>query len=518
MNRKGRTAVKRRSILRVAAAWIFGAALTGPAWGAAVSGKTIATHGIRGIVPACSSCHGTPGGGGENGAFPRLAGLSAPYIQAQLRAFRSGHRQSTIMEGVAEKLNDADIYAIAAYYSGKTAPYPPRPNEKSASLRAGQRLVAYGDDTQGVPACQACHGSTLMGGGPSIPRLSGQWYPYLIRQLDAFRDDRRPGTTLQLMARITRKMTPSEIRDSASYIASLRKGQRVGMPHITRTRWKPRTQSPDKFVPPPESAMPVAGPNGAMIALGEKIFTNTPTYASRYVGNRLSCGSCHLDRGRSPTSAPVWAAVPIFPMYRKKNGKVNTLQMRIQGCFLYSENGKAPPADGRTLIALISYMHWLATGLPTGIKSKAAGYPKLAKPIHGFDRLRGQAVYASHCAICHGGNGQGRMVDGDAVFPPLWGPESFNWGAGMHSVAKAAAFIKYNMPFSDANSLSDQQAWDVAAWVDSNPRPQDPRFDGSINTTERRFHKHHKYDYYGRKVDGLRLGAPGTLKTWRLRH
>lgn len=510
--------MKRRLLLPMATAWILSTVLTGPAWGSAVSGKTIAMHGIPGIVPACSSCHGISGGGGANGAFPRLAGLSALYIRAQLNAFRSRRRPSAIMEGVARKLNNVDIRAIAAYYSGRAAPYPPSPVEISASLRAGQRLVAYGDDAHGVPACQTCHGSALLGGGPLIPRLAGQWDPYLIRQLDAFRDGQRPGTALHLMARITRKMTPSEVRDSARYIASLRKGQRVGMPHHIRTRWKPRAQSPDKFVPPPESAMPVNGPNGAMIALGEKIFMNTPTYASRYVGNRLSCGSCHLDRGRSPTSAPVWAAVPVFPMYRKKNGKVNTLQMRIQGCFIYSENGKAPPPDGRTLIALTSYMHWLATGLPIGVKPKALGYPKLAKPTHGFDRLRGQAVYASHCALCHGGNGQGRMVDGDEVFPPLWGPDSFNWGAGMHSVAKAAAFIKHNMPFSVANSLSDQQAWDVAAWVDSHPRPQDPRFDGSVNMTEQRFHKNHKYDYYGQKVDGLRLGAPGTLKAWELRH
>lgn len=510
--------MERRQLQWIIAAAVFSAALPFPAWGLAVTGKAIAAHGINGVVPACASCHGSSGRGGANGTFPRMAGLSAAYIRVQLEAFRSGHRHNTTMEGVARHLNDADILAIAAYYSHKKAPYPPRPHGNSALIRAGQRLVAFGDHSHGVPACQTCHGGALMGGGPLIPRLSGQWSSYLVRQMDAFRDGQRPGATLHLMTRIARKMTPSEIRDSALYIASLRRHQHVGYPRGVRVRWTPKAQSPDNFTPPPESAMPVNGPNGAMIALGEKIFMNTPRYASRYVGNSLSCSSCHLDRGRNPTSAPVWAAVPVFPKYRKKNAKVNTLQMRIQGCFIYSENGKAPPADGRTLIALTSYMHWLAMGLPTGIKPKASGYPKLAKPKHEFNRLRGRAVYASHCALCHGGNGQGRIVDGEQVFPPLWGSRSFNWGAGMHSVAKAAAFIKYNMPFSDGDSLSTQQAWDVAAWVDSHPRPQDPRFDGSVSATKRQFHKNHRRDYYGKEVDGLRLGAPGTLKAWERVH
>ncbi len=61
------------------------------------------------------------------------------------------------------------------------------------------------------------------------------------------------------------------------------------------------------------------------------------------------------------------------------------------------------------------------------------------------------------------------------VFPPLWGSNSFNWGAGMHRVNTAAGFIKANMPLGKPNSLSDQEAWDVAAYINSFPRPADPR-------------------------------------------
>lgn len=507
-----------RRMLAALTGLVLGMLLVTPVRGAQVSGRIIATRGVSGRVAACASCHQVSGGGGGNGIFPRLAGLPAVYIRMQLLEFRTRRRSSEVMQGVAARLNNREINAVAAYYSAQVAPYPPAPQVRSKALLVGERLVAIGDYVHGVPACQACHGPTLLGGGPQIPRLGGQWYSYLVKQMQAFHEGLRSSGPLHLMGNIARKMTAAEMRDAALYIASLRPHRRVGIPRGNGSNWKAAPQSPDHFSPPPESTLPTGGRYGAMILLGENIFTDTPRYAGNYVGNRLSCSNCHLDRGRSPTAAPMWAAVPTFPKYRRKNDRVNTLQMRIQGCFRYSENGRAPPPDGRALVALTTYMHWLATGLPIGVKPKASGYPKMAEPADGFDRERGRNVYASHCALCHGEEGQGRIAGGEQVFPALWGPQSFNWGAGMHRVNTAAAFIKYNMPFSDGGSLSNQQAWDVAAWVDSQPRPQDPRFKGDVAVTAQRFHKHEKFDYYGKKIDGHRLGAPSTLKAWERRH
>jgi thiosulfate dehydrogenase len=91
------------------------------------------------------------------------------------------------------------------------------------------------------------------------------------------------------------------------------------------------------------------------------------------------------------------------------------------------------------------------------------------------------------------------------VFPPLWGARSYNWGAGMSSVVNAAGFIKANMPLSQGNSLTDAEAWDVAAYIDSRERPQDPRFTGDLAAT-RKAHHDSPYDFYGQAVDGVTLG------------
>jgi thiosulfate dehydrogenase len=259
------------------------------------------------------------------------------------------------------------------------------------------------------------------------------------------------------------------------------------------------------FTPPPDSAIPDNG-FGKMVRLGQAIFNDTQTHAKGYVGNDLRCSNCHLGRGRVADSAPLWAAYVSYPAYRSKNGHVNSFQERLQGCFRYSMNGKAPELGSDVLVALQSYAYFLAKGLPTGnTKVAGRGYPKLAKP-ESFDMANGAKVFAANCSLCHGDDGQGqKAADGTTVFPPLWGPKSFNWGAGMGKIDKAASFIKANMPFSRRNTLSDKDAWDVAAFMDSHERPQDPRFTGSVAETRQKFHNS-KMSLYGTKVGDRLLG------------
>ena len=271
-----------------------------------------------------------------------------------------------------------------------------------------------------------------------------------------------------------------------------------------------RAAGPDKsaavaFTPPPLRAIPDDA-FGAEVRKGEALFRHTPAHAPQYVGNTLSCQNCHLDAGRLADSAPMWAAWVSYPAYRSKNQRVNTFEERLQGCFKFSMNGKAPPLGAPELVALEAYSYWMAQGAPTGAKLAGAGYPKLPKPAQGWDYARGKQVYESHCALCHAADGQGLMVDGKAWFPPLWGPQSYNWGAGMSRLDLAAGFIKANMPLGNGNSLSDQQAWDVAYYIDGHERPQDPRYLGSIEATRAKFHDG-PYETYGRIVQGHLLGA-----------
>ncbi len=240
---------------------------------------------------------------------------------------------------------------------------------------------------------------------------------------------------------------------------------------------------------------------------GRAIFVDTQKYAAEYVGNGMNCTNCHLDQGRKANSAPLWGAYPMYPAYRKKNDKVNSYAERIQGCFQFSMNGKPPAADSHVINALTAYSYWLSTGAPTGQELPGRAYPEVPQPKGGFDIAKGKQIYAEQCAVCHSDNGQGQQAGGAYVFPPLWGKDSFNWGAGMHRINTAAAFIKESMPLGKGSSLSDEDAWHVAAYMNSHERPQDPRLvEGSVEKTRVRYHANDGVNLYGQEVDGVVLG------------
>ena len=265
-----------------------------------------------------------------------------------------------------------------------------------------------------------------------------------------------------------------------------------------------------KFTPPPRGAYP-EGAFGDAVRRGEVIFTDTKSVMGEHMGNDLSCSNCHLDDGRRADSAPMWGAWVKYPAYRKKNDHVNSMEERLRGCFTYSldaphsESGVAPEAGDPRLTDLQAYKYWLATGAPTGATMPGRGYPTVADPAQPADPTRGARVYAEKCVVCHGEDGQGVRAESEVVFPPLWGDKSYNWGAGMHRVNTAAGFIQANMPLGQAGSLSDQDAWDVASYINSKPRPQDPRFAETGKDTDARFHGHDCH--YGETIDGVKLGA-----------
>ncbi|MGV8892007.1 MAG: c-type cytochrome [Burkholderiaceae bacterium] len=258
--------------------------------------------------------------------------------------------------------------------------------------------------------------------------------------------------------------------------------------------------APSKFVPPAESAIP-KNEYGKMVLMGKNIFVNTQQYAQSFVGNGLNCANCHLDNGRKADSAPLWAAYVLYPAYRKKTGQVDTIQSRIQGCFRFSMNGKPPALDSKEMTALVTYHYWLASGAPTGVKLPGQGFVKVPTPAQTPDLARGGEVYKNNCALCHGVSGEGTKANGVYAFPPLWGKDSFNWGAGMHRIDTAAGFIKANMPYGRGGTLSDQDAWDVALFMNSHERPKDPRFKGSIAQT--RDKDHDENCLYGRAPEEL---------------
>jgi thiosulfate dehydrogenase len=223
-------------------------------------------------------------------------------------------------------------------------------------------------------------------------------------------------------------------------------------------------------VPSPQSIP--SGPLGDDVRFGRSLVNATQTTAKAYVGNGLNCASCHLAGGTVAYAAPLVGLWGVFPEYVARSGRVETLADRINDCFLRSMNGRPLPIDGAEMRALLAYTAWLSTGVPTGASVEGRGFAELAVPPRAPDAARGKGVYARQCAACHGADGGG-VPNGTGGFaiPPLWGPQSFNVGAGMARTSIAAAFVEAKMPLGHGNSLALQDAWDVAAYFTSQPRP-----------------------------------------------
>jgi thiosulfate dehydrogenase len=219
------------------------------------------------------------------------------------------------------------------------------------------------------------------------------------------------------------------------------------------------------FHVPGDSAIP-AGALGATIRRGRALLNATRDSLPGHVGNDLRCTSCHLDDGRRANAIPWVGVYARFPQYRARNDAVNLLTDRINDCFERSMNGTPVAPDGQDMRDIVAYLAFLSQGYTIGGDATGQGLRKMASLTP--DLTRGSRVYASTCVACHGAEGQGSVAA-----PPLWGARSYNIGAGMARLRTAASFIRYNMPFGNP-TLTDQQAFDVAAYINSHSRPDFP--------------------------------------------
>lgn len=223
------------------------------------------------------------------------------------------------------------------------------------------------------------------------------------------------------------------------------------------------------------------------VLYGRRVFVETPSFlgpeasdpAARYAGNNLSCQSCHLAAGTQAFALPMVGVFAAFPAYMARENGVRTIEDRVQGCMERSLSGRALPLDGREMKSVVAYLQFLSTGVTVGTAVEGRGTPPLPLLDRAADVTRGRAVYAATCQACHQADGQGlrkgRKGDGAGyLYPPLWGADSFNDGAGMHRLMASASFIRANMPLGTtyrAPVLSVEDAWDVAAFINSQPRP-----------------------------------------------
>lgn len=223
---------------------------------------------------------------------------------------------------------------------------------------------------------------------------------------------------------------------------------------------------------------------------GKRLLAQTPELlgpdssdpAMRISGSRLACGSCHLGTGTEPGTLTLMLATEHYPRFSGRSGTMTDIEDRVNECMTRSMNGKALERDSPEMIAMASYIRSLgARNAAMGVSLRKAVEPSAFKtPARAANRNAGKQVFVDHCAICHGADGLGLLATTSKangyVFPPLWGPDSFNDGAGMHRVLTAARFIKARMPLGAAH-LTDDQAFDVAAYINSQPRPELPNLD-----------------------------------------
>jgi thiosulfate dehydrogenase len=221
-----------------------------------------------------------------------------------------------------------------------------------------------------------------------------------------------------------------------------------------------------------------------LIRYGRDLIAHTQDYYGPYgllranSINDMNCQNCHLDAGRRPYGNNYFAVFSTYPQMRARSGALETVPKRINDCFQRSLNGEALDTNSREMRAMMAYMRWLGTGIPKGEKPKGSGLaevPFLERPA---DPDKGQSIYSAKCASCHGPDGQGLpMPEIARDYPPLWGEKSYNEGAGLFRMSRFAAYVKANMPFGATYQnpqLTDEEAWDVAAFVNSQPRPKHP--------------------------------------------
>ena len=219
--------------------------------------------------------------------------------------------------------------------------------------------------------------------------------------------------------------------------------------------------------------------NAEQLVLGARLNIDTARMLPRHVGAGMNCASCHLNAGTVADGSPYIGVSAFFPSYAPRAGRTITLEDRINGCFLRSMNGKPLPIDGDDMKAMVAYFDWMKRETRPEDKVEGRGVGKIDPGIVP-DPENGKKIYAAQCALCHGANGEGiKNAKGEMVYPPLWGDESFNIGAGMARTYTAAAFVKRNMPIAfhgifplgQGNGLSDQEAVDVAEYFSHMPRP-----------------------------------------------
>jgi thiosulfate dehydrogenase len=230
--------------------------------------------------------------------------------------------------------------------------------------------------------------------------------------------------------------------------------------------------------PDPNTILPDS--SGKLIHYGKKLIRNTAFYFGprgtiSHSSNGMNCDNCHLDAGTRAWGGSFGSVAALFPRYSDRRGSPETTNQRISDCFERSMNGRAPDSNSLEIKAMNAYILWVGKDVKKGEKPTGTGLEQLPYLERAADPSKGKMVFIQKCQTCHGANGDGQPDETGAYqYPPLWGKHSYNTSAGLYRLSKFAGFVKHNMPYESDNPnehLSNEEAWDLAAYVNSQPRP-----------------------------------------------
>lgn len=239
--------------------------------------------------------------------------------------------------------------------------------------------------------------------------------------------------------------------------------------------------SADNLWHAPDTAGIPSTEEGDLVRYGRQLIIHTAAYLGpqgsvAHISNGMNCQNCHLEAGTKPWGNNYAAVASAYPKYRDRSGSIETIEKRINDCLERSLGGKALDSNSKELRAIVAYMHWLGQGLAKNTKPPGAGIAELNFLNRAADTAKGKLVYIQKCQTCHGANGAGTPDSSGKgyLYPPLWGNNSYNVGAGLFRLTRFAGYVRDNMPFGATygkTQLKDEEAWDVAAYVNSKPRP-----------------------------------------------
>lgn len=217
------------------------------------------------------------------------------------------------------------------------------------------------------------------------------------------------------------------------------------------------------------------------IKYGRELIANTAKYLGpngsvAHFSNGMNCQNCHLAAGTVPFGNNYGAVASTYPKFRERSGSLENIYKRVNDCFERSLNGQALDTLSKEMQAIKAYIKWLGKDVPKKEKPKGAGLTELAYLNRPANPENGKTIYITKCKTCHMENGEGKMnMDGISYqYPPLWGNNSYNIGAGLFRLSRFAGYVRSNMPQGatyDNPQLTEEEAWDVAAFVNSQPRP-----------------------------------------------